>query len=147
MSGHGLSLRKPSPQTKARRAAADSQEALSNWYDKQLMPALQKRCNSRQAYKELPDRVFNADGTGCLQPQSNERVLAETRSKQVFQEAATNPKHSITSVAWESGDGQVLALNHINAGTMLTANALGGVRFSLVQLVAAAAKLAGSGGF
>ncbi|KAJ9526108.1 hypothetical protein QJQ45_009564 [Haematococcus lacustris] len=43
--------------------------------------------------------------------------------------AAANPKHSITCVAWGSADGQVLAPNYINAGTMLTANALGGVRF------------------
>ncbi|KAJ9512413.1 hypothetical protein QJQ45_012983 [Haematococcus lacustris] len=128
MSRHGLSMRKASPQTKARRAAAESQHALTHWYDTQLMPALQKRCNSRQTYLERPDRVFNADETG-FQPQSNERVLAETGSKHVFQAAAANPKHSITCVAWGSADGQVLAPNYINAGTMLTANALGGVRF------------------
>ncbi|KAJ9524945.1 hypothetical protein QJQ45_005839 [Haematococcus lacustris] len=128
MSRHGLSLRKASPQTKARRAAAESQEALSNWYDNQLMPALQKRCNSRQTYKERPDRVFNADETG-FQPYSNERVLAETGAKHVYQAAAANLKHSITCVAWGSADGQVLPPNYINAGTVLTANVLGGVSF------------------
>ncbi|WP_444605025.1 hypothetical protein, partial [Bosea sp. (in: a-proteobacteria)] len=60
---------------------------------------------------ERPDRVFNADETG-FQPQSNERVLAETGSKHVFQAAAANPKHSITCVAWGSADGQVLAPNY-----------------------------------
>ncbi|KAJ9532476.1 hypothetical protein QJQ45_010504 [Haematococcus lacustris] len=50
-------------------------------------------------------------------------------AKHVFQAAAANDKQSLTCVAWGSADGQVLAPNYISAGTMLTADALGGVAF------------------
>ncbi|KAJ9529179.1 hypothetical protein QJQ45_007855 [Haematococcus lacustris] len=107
MSRHGLSLRKASPQTKARRAAAESQEALSNWYDNQLMPALQKRCNSRQTYKERPDRVFNADETG-FQPYSNERVpLKRAFAKTGLYPPSKDQLLAAAKASIQSGKGKV----------------------------------------
>ncbi|KAJ9508527.1 hypothetical protein QJQ45_012062 [Haematococcus lacustris] len=81
-----------------------------------------------QTYLQRPDRVFNADETG-FQPLSGQKVVAERGAKHVFQAAAANAKQSLTCVAWGSADGQVLAPNYISAGTMLTADALGGVAF------------------
>ncbi|KAJ9520392.1 hypothetical protein QJQ45_000143 [Haematococcus lacustris] len=92
------------------------------------MPTLKKTCCRGQAYLQRPDRVFNADETG-IQPLSGQKVVAERGAKHVFQAAAANAKQSLTCVAWGSADGQVLAPNYISAGTMLTADALGGVAF------------------
>ncbi|KAJ9514122.1 hypothetical protein QJQ45_002230 [Haematococcus lacustris] len=39
------------------------------------------------------------------------------------------PSRAITCVAWGAAEGQVLAPNYVSAGTMLTTDALGGVRF------------------
>ncbi|KAJ9520763.1 hypothetical protein QJQ45_007605 [Haematococcus lacustris] len=128
MGRHGLTLRKASPLTKARRAAAQKREALEEWFDSKLMPTLKKTCCRGQTYLQRPDRVFNADETG-FQPLSGQKVVAERGAKHVFQAAAANAKQSLTCVAWGSADGQVLAPNYISAGTMLTADALGGVAF------------------
>ncbi|KAJ9523946.1 hypothetical protein QJQ45_022409 [Haematococcus lacustris] len=128
MGRHGLTLRKASPLTKARRAAAQKREALEEWFDSKLMPTLKKTCCRGHRYLQRPDRVFNADETG-FQPLSGQKVVAERGAKHVFLAAAANAKQSLTCVAWGSADGQVLAPNYISAGTMLTADALGGVAF------------------